>query len=112
MLLEFKDIEKSFVQKQVLRSVSFLAEGSVDNTLMTVASYIPFTSPMAMFTRIAMSTVARYEIAASIAILVASTVGIGFLSARRSPSVLLFTVWILLGKQKNENPWNKNRILC
>ena len=59
-----------------------MAEGSVDNPAMLVASYIPFTSPMAMFTRIAMSTVAWYEIAASVAILVASTVGIGILSAR------------------------------
>jgi ABC-2 type transport system permease protein len=49
---------------------------------MTVCSYIPFTSPMAMFTRIAMSTVAWYEIAISIGILVASTVGIGVLSAK------------------------------
>ena len=29
-----------------------------DNTAMLVCSYIPFTSPMAMFTRICMSTVA------------------------------------------------------
>ncbi|MBP3937953.1 MAG: ABC transporter permease [Clostridia bacterium] len=56
--------------------------GSVDNVLMTVCSYIPFTSPMAMFTRIAMSTVPWYEIAISISILVASTFGIGVLSAK------------------------------
>jgi len=55
---------------------------SVDNVLMTVCSYIPFTSPMAMFTRIAMSTVPWYEIAISIGILVASTFGIGILSAK------------------------------
>ena len=55
---------------------------SVDNILMKVCSYIPFTSPMAMFTRIAMSTVTWYEIAISIAILVGSTVGIGVLSAK------------------------------
>ena len=59
-----------------------MSSGKVDNALMTVCSYIPFTSPMAMFTRIAMSTVAWYEIAASIAILIASTVGIGVLSAK------------------------------
>ena len=56
--------------------------GSVDNVLMTVCSYIPFTSPMAMFTRIAMSTVPWYEIAISIGILLASTFGIGILSAK------------------------------
>jgi ABC-2 type transport system permease protein len=37
---------------------------------------------MAMFTRICLSTVAWYEIAASIAILIGSTVGIGILSAK------------------------------
>ena len=50
--------------------------------LMQICSYIPFTSPMAMFTRIAMSTVPWYEIAISIGILVASTFGIGILSAK------------------------------
>lgn len=59
-----------------------MTSGRVDNVLMTVCSYIPFTSPMAMFTRIAMSTVPWYEIAISIGILVASTFGIGILSAK------------------------------
>ena len=59
-----------------------MTSGSVDNVLVTVCSYIPFTSPMAMFTRIAMSTVPWYEIAISIGVLVASTFGIGILSAK------------------------------
>ncbi len=59
-----------------------MSSGSVDNVLMRVCSYIPFTSPMAMFTRIAMSTVPWYEIAISIAILIGSTIGIGVLSAK------------------------------
>ena len=59
-----------------------MTSASVDNTLMQICSYIPFTSPMAMFTRIAMSTVPWYEIAISIGILVASTFGIGILSAK------------------------------
>lgn len=59
-----------------------MSSGSVDNLLMQICSYIPFTSPMAMFTRIAMSTVLWYEIAISIGILVASTFGIGILSAK------------------------------
>ena len=37
---------------------------------------------MAMFTRIALSSVAWYEIVASIIVLTASVVGIGFISAR------------------------------
>ena len=59
-----------------------MSSGNVDNILMQICSYIPFTSPMAMFTRIAMSTVSWYEIAISIGILVASTFGIGILSAK------------------------------
>ena len=56
--------------------------GNVNSVLMKVFSYIPFTSPMAMFTRICMSTVAWYEIFISIIILIGSTVGIGILSAK------------------------------
>ncbi len=59
-----------------------MSSGNVDNMLMQVCSYVPFTSPMAMFTRIAMSTVHWYEIAISIGILIASTLGIGVLSAK------------------------------
>ena len=62
--------------------VSSMSSGNIDNTLMTVCSYIPFTSPMAMFTRICMSTVPLYEILISIAILIGSTVGIGVISAK------------------------------
>ena len=59
-----------------------MSSGEIDNTIMRVCSYIPFTSPMAMFTRICMSTVAWYEIAIAIVILIASTMGIGVLSAK------------------------------
>lgn len=55
--------------------------GRLDSPLMVACSYIPFTSPMAMFTRIAMSDVAPLEIILSITIAVASTIGIGILSA-------------------------------
>ena len=59
-----------------------MSSGTVDNMAMVICSYIPFTSPMAMFTRICMGSVAWYEIAVSISILVASTAGIGILSAK------------------------------
>lgn len=59
-----------------------MSSGSVDNILMRVCSYIPFTSPMAMFTRIAMSTVPLYEIIISIVILIASVIVIGVISAK------------------------------
>ena len=62
--------------------VSSLGSGNIDTLLMKVCSYIPFTSPMAMFTRIAMSTVPWYEIIISIVILIGSVVGVGVVSAK------------------------------
>lgn len=59
-----------------------LASNDVDTPLMIICSYIPFTSPMAMFTRIAMSTVPLYEIVISIVILIGSVIGIGVISAK------------------------------
>lgn len=59
-----------------------MTSGTIDSTMMKICSYIPFTAPMAMFTRIALSSVAWYEIVASIIVLTASVVGIGFISAR------------------------------
>jgi len=59
-----------------------MSSGTVDNIAMKICSYVPFTSPMAMFTRIAMSTVAWYEIAISIGLLAGSVIGIGVISAK------------------------------
>ena len=85
---KLEDINTSVMPITYLFIIAFMVvifsmtSGSVDNTAILICSYIPFTSPMAMFTRICMSTVAWYEIVISIAILVASTVGIGVLSAK------------------------------
>lgn len=59
-----------------------MTSGDMDSTLIVACSYIPFTSPMAMFTRIALSTVAWYEILISIVVLIGSVIGIGVLSAK------------------------------
>jgi ABC-2 type transport system permease protein len=58
-----------------------MSAGSVDNPLMVACSFIPFTSPMAMFTRIAMGDVASWQIALSVTILIGSTIGVGLLAA-------------------------------
>ncbi len=85
---KLEDINTSVMPVTMLFIIAFmvvmfsLASGDVDNMLMKVCSYIPFTSSMAMFTRIAMSTIAWYEIVISIAILAGSVVGIGVLSAK------------------------------
>ena len=85
---KLEDINTSVMPITFLFIIAFMVvmfsmgSGSVDNLAMLICSYIPFTSPMAMFTRIAMSTVAWYEILISVLILVASTVGVGVLSAK------------------------------
>jgi ABC-2 type transport system permease protein len=85
---KLEDINTSVLPITYLFIIAFMVvmfsmvDGAVDNTAMLVCSYIPFTSPMAMFTRICMSTVTWYEIAISIAILIGSTIGIGILSAK------------------------------
>ncbi len=81
-----EDINTSTMPITLMFVVAFLVVfygfNNVDGMLMKVVSYIPFTSPMAMFTRIAMSEVAWYEITISIAILVGSVIGIGVLAAK------------------------------
>lgn len=59
-----------------------MSGGEIDNLLMRICSFIPFTSPMAMFTRIAMSTVPFAEVLISILILMVSVVATGFFSAK------------------------------
>ncbi len=83
-----EDINTSVMPLTLLFVAAFMVvifsmtEGNVDNMAMIICSYVPFTSPMAMFTRIAMSTVPFYEIIISIVILIGSVVGIGVLSAK------------------------------
>lgn len=53
----------------------------INNIVMIVCSYIPFTAPIAMFARIALSDVAFYEIIISIAVQIVSTYLLGMLAA-------------------------------
>lgn len=85
---KLEDISTSVMPITMLFVVGFvvvmisMTANTVDTLLMKVCSFIPFTAPMAMFTRIAMSTVPLYEILLSVGILAASVVGIGVLSAK------------------------------
>lgn len=85
---KLEDINTSTMPLMFLFIIAFMvvvfsmSSGDIDNTAMKVCSFIPFTSPMAMFTRIAMSTVPWYEILISIGILIGSTIGVGVISAK------------------------------
>ena len=59
-----------------------LSSGGIDNPLMFVCSFIPLTSPMAMFARIAMTTVPLWEKAVSVVLLVGGVIAAGFAAAK------------------------------
>lgn len=61
---------------------TFYGMFDIDGMLMKVASYVPFSSFMAMFVRVSMSTVPTIEIIISLAILVISTILMGMLGAK------------------------------
>jgi ABC-2 type transport system permease protein len=83
-----EDINTSVMPITMLFIIAFMvvmfsmSSDNVDSLLMIVCSYVPFTSPMAMFARIAMSTVPAYEVVLSVVILVASVCGVGVLAAK------------------------------
>ena len=85
---KLEDINTSVMPITMLFVIAFIvvvysfSAGTVDTLLMKVCSFVPFTSPMAMFTRIAMSTVPVYEIVISVAVLTASVIGVGYVSAK------------------------------
>ena len=70
-----------FVAAFIVTMVS-MQSGSIDNAAMKACSFIPFTSPMAMFTRITMGEVAGWEIALSVGILLVSCAAVCWLSAK------------------------------
>jgi ABC-2 type transport system permease protein len=83
-----EDINTSVMPVTMLFVIAFMvvmfsmSSSNVDSPLMIICSYIPFTSPMAMFARIAMSTVPVYEVVISIVVLIASVCGVGVLAAK------------------------------
>ncbi len=63
--------------------VSFsMSSGSTDNSILSIASFVPFTSPMAMLTRLTMGEATTVEALISIAILCVSVWLIGMLAAK------------------------------
>lgn len=85
---KLEDINTSVMPVTMIFVVGFIVViysmtgGNVEGTLLKICSFLPFTSPMAMFTRIAMSTVPLWQICVSIGLLIASVIGIGILAAK------------------------------
>lgn len=63
-------------------SINAMTSGDVNSELMKGLSLFPLTSPMAMFTRIAMSEVPGLEILLSVALLILATILIGYIAAK------------------------------
>lgn len=85
---KMEDINTSVMPVTMVFLVGFfvvifaITSGEVDTPLVKVFSYLPFSSPMVMFARICMSTVPIFEIVLSVAILIASVILTGILSAK------------------------------
>jgi len=81
-----EDISKSssglMVMIMVVYFIALMQLGNVDGVAMKVLSFLPISSYSAMFVRIAMGTVAMWEIIVSFVILVASIFAAGFMGAR------------------------------
>ena len=80
-------------------STNAMTSGDVNSELMKGLSLFPLTSPMAMFTRIAMSEVPGLEILLSVAFLILATVLIGYIAAKiYRVGVLMYGTKPTLGK--------------
>lgn len=85
---KLEDISTSVMPITMLFIAAFLvvmtalSSGEVNTPLVKACSFIPFTSPMAMFLRIVMSSVPWYEILASGVILIASVIAVGYFAAK------------------------------
>lgn len=80
-------------------STNAMTSGDVNSELMKGLSLFPLTSPMAMFTRIAMSEVPGLEILLSVAFLILATILIGYIAAKiYRVGVLMYGTRPTLGK--------------
>ncbi len=71
-------------------TISFMSADKIDNPLINILSFIPFTAPMAMFARICMGTANHIEAFISIVILIISIYGVGRLA------VAIYRIGILM----------------
>lgn len=81
-----EDINKSAGSVQMIVTIVYFVVlmqlSNVNGIVIKIASFLPFSSYSAMFARVAMGTVAPWEIALSFAILVVSIAFIGILGAK------------------------------
>lgn len=71
-------------------TIAFMSSDNIDNIIVNILSYFPFTSPMAMFARLCMGTASHLEAFISIVILIVSIYGVGHLA------VAIYRIGILM----------------
>ena len=71
-------------------TISFMSADKIDNIIIKILSYVPFTAPMAMFARICMGTASHTEAIISIVILIISIFLLGRLA------VAIYRIGILM----------------
>lgn len=82
-----EDVNSSVMPLTLLSIASFfvvifsMSSGNMNSTLIKVCTYIPFTSPLALPARFAMSAMHPVELVISILVLLLSTIGIGYLAS-------------------------------
>lgn len=85
LVSKIEDVNKMITPAMMILMITFYVVffnmENPSSTLMKVLSFIPFTSPMAMYVRVAMNAVSSVEIVISVAILLVTTLLIGYLSA-------------------------------
>ncbi|MEG2384997.1 MAG: ABC transporter permease, partial [Erysipelotrichaceae bacterium] len=86
LVSKVEDINSSSTPIQIVFIVAFFVTfygmNDIDGILIKVASFIPFSSFMAMFVRISMGSVSMIEIIISLSILAASTIVVGYGAAK------------------------------
>ena len=85
---KIEDLSSALMLIQIIFVIGFVAStsamssGEVNSAFMKFLSLFPLTSPMAMFTRIAMSEVPGLEILLSVVFLIFATILIGYIAAK------------------------------
>ena len=86
LVSKVEDVNKSATPLTMIMVVVFMLVmmnlTEPDGSLMKILSYIPFSSCVAMFVRVGMSTVSIVEIVISAILLIVTTLGAGFIGAK------------------------------
>ncbi len=83
---KIEELNQAVMPITLIMIASFIATTSTmqfpESMILKIASFIPFSSPLAMFTRISMYSVSFIEVLTSIIILILTTILFGFIAAK------------------------------